>query len=192
VTTDSPEIAEKVKRLREHGQVEKYHHDSEGYNGRVDAIQAGLLRAKLAHVAHWNDLRRERAAEYNHLLSGNDAIQCPYEPSWSRAVYHLYVIRVANREGLRSHLSAKSIGTGIHYPIPLHMQNAYTWLNYSPEDFPAAAQSAGEILSLPMFPQLSAKQQARVVRETLAFSAQASLRRTESDEKLTALTDLIA
>ncbi len=176
VTTDCPEIAEKVRRLRDHGQAQKYYHDLEGYNGRIDAIQAGLLHAKLLHLPRWNDQRREKAAEYNRLLSGNDAIRCPYEPSWSRAVYHLYVIRAADRDGMRSYLNEAGIATGIHYPIPLHMQKAYSWLNYSPEDFPAAAQAAAEIISLPMYPQLTAEQQSQVTREMLAFTASLSLK----------------
>ncbi len=93
VTTNDAGIADKIKMLRDHGQAKKYYHDVEGYNGRLDAIQAGLLHAKLAHLANWNTQRRDRAAEYNRLLAGNEVLSLPYEPSWSRAVYHLYVIR---------------------------------------------------------------------------------------------------
>jgi dTDP-4-amino-4,6-dideoxygalactose transaminase len=170
-TTNDSEIARKIKILRDHGQAQKYYHDVEGYNGRLDAIQAGLLQVKLAHLAKWNAQRRERAEEYNRLLTGNDGIICPYEPSWSRAVYHLYVIRTADRDGMMKHLRAAGIGTGIHYPVPLHMQKAYSRLNYSPEDFPAASRVAAEIVSLPMFPQLTGEQQARVAQEVFAFTA---------------------
>jgi dTDP-4-amino-4,6-dideoxygalactose transaminase len=149
--------------------VKKYYHDVEGYNGRLDAIQAGILHAKLAHLAKWNAQRRQRAAEYNQLLSGNDSITLPTEPSWSNAVYHLYVIRTGDREGLMSHLKDAGIGTGIHYPIPLHLQNAYTSLNYAPGDFPTAECASTEIVSLPMFPQLTVEQQATVAEEILAF-----------------------
>jgi len=178
VTTHDPAVAASIRMLRDHGQAKKYHHDVEGYNGRLDAIQAGLLHAKLAHLAAWNAQRRERAAEYNRLLAGNDAVICPFEPSWSRAVYHLYVIRTADRDGMMDYLKAQGIGTGIHYPVPLHLQKAYVSLGYTAEDFPIATQVASEIVSLPMFPQLAVEQQARVVEEIAAFTGAASV---ESD-----------
>jgi dTDP-4-amino-4,6-dideoxygalactose transaminase len=170
ITNDS-EIATTIRMLRDHGQARKYYHDMEGYNGRLDAIQAGLLRAKLRHLPKANEQRREIAVRYNRLLANNNAIICPYEPSWSRAVYHLYVIRIADRDRLIGHLNAAGIGTGIHYPVPLHMQKAYSWLNYRPSDFPASRLAASEIVSLPMFPQLTADQQARVVNEIQMFVA---------------------
>lgn len=173
VTTNDSVLADKIKMLRDHGQAKKYYHDIEGYNGRLDAIQAGLLHAKLAHLAKWNTKRRERAAEYNRLLANNEAVTAPYEPSWSRAVYHLYVIRSNDRKGMMNHLKEAGIGTGIHYPIPLHLQKAYASLNYCPGDFPAAELVAAEIVSLPMFPQLTADQQARVAEEILAFTSMA-------------------
>ena len=169
VTTDDTEVAGRIRMLRDHGQSRKYHHDLEGYNGRLDAIQAGFLRVKLAYLEKWNEQRRERAAEYNRLLSRNEAVSCPYEPSWSHAVHHLYVIRTADRDGMIRHLKAADIGTGIHYPVPLHMQKAYSSLNYSPDDFPIASRVAVEIVSLPMFPQLTSEQQARVADEVLRF-----------------------
>jgi dTDP-4-amino-4,6-dideoxygalactose transaminase len=169
VTTNDAAVAAKIRMIREHGQVKKYYHDMEGYNGRLDSVQCGLLHVKLNHLAAWNDRRRDRAAEYDRLLAGNDAITCPYEPSWSRAVYHLYVVRTADRDGLAKHLKASGIGTGIHYPVPLHLQKAYKGMNYRETDFPAATRLAGEILSLPMFPQLSSEQQARVTDEILGF-----------------------
>jgi dTDP-4-amino-4,6-dideoxygalactose transaminase len=159
--------------LRDHGQVKKYYHDVEGYNGRMDAIQAGLLHAKLPHLAEWNAQRRDRAAEYNRLLAENDALVLPYEPSWSRSVYHLYVIRTGDREGLMEHLKMAGIGTGIHYPIPLHLQKAYASLNYGQGAFPVAERVAAEIVSLPMFPQLSVRQQSRVAEQVLAFTSKA-------------------
>ena len=173
VTTNDSRIADKIKILRDHGQATKYLHEVEGYNGRLDAIQAGFLHAKLAHLAKWNTQRRERAAEYNRLLTFNKALTLPYEPSWSRAVYHLYVIRIRDRDGMMSHLKSAGIGTGIHYPVPLHLQRAYVSLNYCLEDFPVARRVAGEIVSLPMFPQLTADQQTRVVEEVLAFTSKA-------------------
>lgn len=169
VTTDDTELADKVRMLRDHGQLRKYHHDLEGYNGRLDAIQAGFLQVKLAYLGKWNEQRRERGAEYNRLLSRNEAVTCPYEPCWSHAVQHLYVIRTADRDGMIQHLKAARIGTGIHYPIPLHMQKPYLSLNYRSNDFPVASRVAVEIVSLPMFPQLTSEQQARVADEVLRF-----------------------
>lgn len=170
VTTDDSSIAAEIKMIRDHGQSKKYYHPMEGYNGRLDAIQAGILQVKLAHLANWNTLRRERALEYNRLLADNGAVICPFEPAGSRPVYHLYVIRVADRDALIAHLKEARIGTGIHYPVPLHLQKAYEHLNLTCDDFPAASVAAREILSLPMFPQLASKQQALVVNEIRAFS----------------------
>ena len=169
VTTNDASLADRIRMLRDHGQAKKYYHDVEGYNGRLDAIQAGLLHVKLKHLAKWNEQRQQRAADYHLLLGKVEGVVTPYEPSWSRAVYHLYVIRTNDREGMMRHLTEAGIGTGIHYPIPLHMQKAYASLNYRPADFPVAERVAAEIISLPMFPQLTAEQQARVAEETLAF-----------------------
>ena len=174
VTTSDPALAQKVRMLREHGQTRKYYHEIEGYNGRLDAIQARVLRVKLAHLSKWNAERRERAGEYSRLLAAADAaVMLPYEPSWSRAVYHLYVIRTRDREGLMNHLRIAGIGTAIHYPIPLHLQKAYKSLNHRPGDFPVAETVAAEIMSLPMYPQLTAAQQERVANEILRFTGTA-------------------
>ncbi len=188
--TNDGEIAATVRMLRDHGQARKYYHDVEGYNGRLDAIQAGFLQAKLAHLAKWNEQRRERAAEYNRLLSTNDAVIGPFEPSWSRAVYHLYVIRVSDRDGLISHLKQAGIQTGIHYPVPLHRQKAYAWLNYRSGDLSVASRVASEIVSLPMFPQITAAQQYAVVEEIGRFvdcSAAKQLPKTDTGVALAEL-----
>jgi dTDP-4-amino-4,6-dideoxygalactose transaminase/acetyltransferase-like isoleucine patch superfamily enzyme len=169
VTTSDADLAVAVRMLRDHGQVKKYYHDVEGYNGRLDAIQAGFLLAKLPHLARWNAQRRDLAAEYSRMLTVSETLSLPHEPSWSRAVYHLYVIRTTDRAALMDHLKSAGVGTGIHYPIPLHLQKAYTSLNYREGDFPVAERLAGEILSLPMFPQLTAAQQSRVAEEVLTF-----------------------
>ncbi len=171
-TTNDKALADKMKMLRDHGQAKKYYHDVEGYNGRLDALQAGLLHVKLGHLAKWNAQRRERAAEYGRLLSAADAVVTPHEPSWSKAVYHLYVVRTADREGLMEHLKKQGIGSGIHYPIPLHLQKAYASMKYQRGDFPVTERAAEQIVSLPMFPQLTAEQQARVTNEILKFSSQ--------------------
>lgn len=170
VTANDSGIAGKIRMLRDHGQAKKYYHDIEGYNGRLDAIQAGLLNVKLRHLAEWNAARREHAAEYNRLLASIDAVVCPHEPSWSRAVYHLYVVRTTDRDGLMGYLKAAGIGTGIHYPVPLHLQKAYGSLCYQAGNFPVTERVAAEIVSLPMFPQLVARQQQLVANEIHAFS----------------------
>ena len=176
-TTQDAAIAAKIKMLRDHGQAKKYYHDLEGYNGRLDSIQAGLLQVKLRYLSKWNTQRRERAAEYGRLLSAADAgVSLPYEPSWSKAIYHLYVVRTDDREGLMTHLKNAGIGTGIHYPIPLHLQKAYASLQYRTGDFPVTEKIAAEIVSLPMFPQLTHEQQGRVAEEILSFTSQ-SLRK---------------
>jgi dTDP-4-amino-4,6-dideoxygalactose transaminase len=182
VTTNDAGLAKKISMLRDHGQAQKYYHDIEGYNGRLDAIQAGLLSAKLAHLAKWNTQRRDRAAEYNRVLARSEAVRIPYEPTWSRAVYHLYVIRTDDREEMMNHLKRAGIGTGIHYPIPLHLQKAYASLNYSLGDFPAAERAAAEIISLPMFPQLTARQQALVAEEILVFTSKTARKQAETDD----------
>jgi dTDP-4-amino-4,6-dideoxygalactose transaminase len=186
-TTNDANIAKHMKMLRDHGQAAKYYHDVEGYNGRLDSIQAGLLQVKLAHLAKWNAQRRERAAEYSRLLDAaavDGLLAQPFEPSWSRAVYHLYVVRSDDREGLMSHLKNAGIGTGIHYPIPLHLQKAYAEMNYVKGDFPIAETAAAEIVSLPMFPQLTAAQQARVVEEIINFTSMTARKNVETDAEL--------
>jgi len=183
VTSNDSSLADKVKMLRDHGQAKKYYHEIEGYNGRLDAIQAGFLHAKLKHLTRWNEQRRERAAEYKRLLSKNSAVIVPYEPSWSRAVYHLYVIRTNDRTEMMGELKKTGIGTGVHYPIPLHLQEAYGSLNYRPGDFPAAERVANEILSLPMFPHLTATQQVYIAEQILFFTSITAHRRTEKEDR---------
>jgi dTDP-4-amino-4,6-dideoxygalactose transaminase len=150
--------------LRDHGQAQKYYHDLEGYNGRLDSIQAGILRVKLKHLPEWTEGRRAAGSRYFELLAAGDVkIALPYEPEWSRAVYHLFVVRVEKRDEFMKQLGSAGIGTGIHYPIPLHLQKAYQALGYQKGDFPIAERVAAEIVSLPMYPQLSIDQQRTVV-----------------------------
>jgi dTDP-4-amino-4,6-dideoxygalactose transaminase len=171
VTTDDEQVAKTIKMLREHGQVKKYYHDLEGYNGRLDAIQAAFLRIKLRHLAKWNEQRRVAAARYNQLLSNIPGITLPVEPSSSRAIYHLYVIRIKDRDGLAEHLAKQGVTTGLHYPLPVHLQRCYNSWGYTPESVPVTERVAAEILSLPMFPHLSADQQGRVAGGIQSFLA---------------------
>lgn len=165
VTTNDPKVADRVRVLRDHGQTKKYYHSVEGYNGRLDALQAGILGIKLQSLAGWNKDRRHRADVYRSLLSPVDGVVLPVEPSWSRAIYHLYVVRLGDRERLRKHLSAANIGTGIHYPVPLHLQVAYRKLCYRRGDLPVSERVATEILSLPMHPHLSRREQEHVAEQ---------------------------
>jgi len=170
LTTDDETIARCIRMLRDHGQAQKYYHDLEGYNSRLDAIQAGVLQVKLPYLAEWNRKRREVAVGYHQLLHPlAETIVPPYEPSWCKAVYHLYVIRSKDREGLQRHLAEADIGTGVHYPVALHLQKAYLGMGYKKGDFPIAEKAAAEVLSLPMYPQLRPEQQQRVAKEVFDF-----------------------
>jgi len=178
ITTDDGGVARRSQMLRDHGQSRKYFHDIEGYNGRLDAIQAGVLRVKLRHLAEWNEQRRQRARIYDDLFAGTDGMVVrPHVPAWSRPVWHLYVVRVANRDSLQKDLADAGIGTGIHYPVALHLTKAYEALGFRPGDFPVAERAAAEVLSLPMFPELSREQQQRVVT-TMIASTRAATKRT--------------
>jgi dTDP-4-amino-4,6-dideoxygalactose transaminase len=170
ITTNDETMAQRMKLIRDHGQSKKYYHDMEGYNGRLDSIQAGWLSVKLRHLAKWNESRRSLAHRYHDLLAeAKDAIVTPIEASWTKGVYHLYVVRVQDREALQAYLAEAGIGSGIHYPIPLHLQKAYQYLGYKKGDFPVTERVAEEILSLPMFPQLQPNQQKQVVAKLLEF-----------------------
>lgn len=164
VTTDDPDIARRCQMLRDHGQSKKYFHDVEGYNGRLDALQAGFLGVKLRHLAKWNEERREVARRYDELFANvQERVVLPHVPSWSRPVYHLYVVQVDDRDRLQADLSAAGIGSGIHYPIPVHLLKAYEGLGFCPGDFPVTERVASHVLSLPMFPGLAPEAQQQVV-----------------------------
>jgi dTDP-4-amino-4,6-dideoxygalactose transaminase len=164
-TTNDSGMARQIQMLRDHGQASKYYHDLVGYNGRMDSIQAGFLDVKLKHLPRWTEQRRTAAARYNTLFQSVPEVVTPFEPSNSRPVYHLYVVRVSNRDQVQAKLTEAGIGTGIHYPVPVHLQNAYADLGYQKGDLPVTEMLASQILSLPMFPQLTAADQERVVQE---------------------------
>jgi dTDP-4-amino-4,6-dideoxygalactose transaminase len=170
ITTNDGALAQRMKMIRDHGQAKKYYHDIEGYNGRLDSIQAGWLSVKLRYLENWNKSRRALAHRYHELFSElKEGITIPREASWTKGVYHLYVVRVQDREALQAHLTEAGIGTGIHYPIPLHQQKAYEHLGYHVGDFPVTERIAQEIVSLPIFPQFSPSQQDEVVSRTAEF-----------------------
>ena len=172
ITTNDESMALRMKMIRDHGQAKKYYHDIEGYNGRLDSIQAGWLSVKLRHLTKWNESRRSLAHRYHELLAeAKDSIVIPMEASWTKGVYHLYVVRVPDREALQASLAEAGIGTGIHYPIPLHLQKAYLHLQYKKGDFPVTERVASEIVSLPMFPQLKREQLDEVAKRVKEFSS---------------------
>jgi len=158
VVTGDDALRRKVEMLRDHGQARKYYHDMVGWNGRMDGIQGAVLRLKLQHLDRANAARRAHAAHYNRLLSRFDQIITPFEAPYARHVYHIYALRVSQRERLIRELGERGIACGIHYPVPVHLQVAYRHLGYQPGDFPVAEQCASEFLSLPMFPELTEEQ----------------------------------
>ena len=151
-----------VRQLREHGQAKKYYHDSEGYNGRLDAIQAAFLRIKLRHLPAWTDGRRRAATWYREALADVAEVHLPTEARYARHSYHLFVIRAERRDALQAHLTQEQIGTGLHYPRPLHLQNAYRGMGLRKGAFPITERTAATCLSLPMFPEITESQVARV------------------------------
>jgi dTDP-4-amino-4,6-dideoxygalactose transaminase len=179
VTTNDEKIAQKIRMLRDHGQAKKYYHDFEGYNGRLDTIQCGILRIKLKHLSNWNEKRRHNASLYTQLLNtaspedrstaALNTIIPPYEPEWSKPVYHLYIIRTQKRDGLQRYLSENGINTGLHYHVPLHLQIAYRRAELKNGSYPITEKVAREILSLPMFPQLTEQQILYVAHKIKTF-----------------------
>ena len=170
VTTNDKQVAQTVRLLRDHGQARKYYHELEGYNGRLDALQAGILDVKLKQLERWNEGRRQAARRYSQLFeAAGAAMHSPYVPSWAKCVFHLFVIRSERRDELIRYLSDENIGTGIHYPVPLHLQIAYEKLGYQAGDFPVAEKCAAEMVSLPMFPTLTPEQQERIVNAVMIF-----------------------
>jgi dTDP-4-amino-4,6-dideoxygalactose transaminase len=163
VLTNDPEIAARVRTMSAHGSDRKYVHDMVGVNSRLDTIQAVVLLAKLKRLARWNDLRREAAARYTELLADVPGVQVPTVAPGNVDVWHLYVVRVEERERVLDELHGAGIGAGIHYPFPVHLTNAYGDLGLGPGSFPVAEAAADRILSLPLFPHLSTSDQNAVV-----------------------------
>lgn len=153
VTTNDPQLARKVRMLRDHGSVKKYEHEFPAYNLRLEGIQGGVLAAKLPHLDGWNQSRRAIAQRYNELFSGSKVV-VPRQMSYAEHVYHLYVVVVEDREPLRKALTEQGIENGLHYPVPLHLQRAYEYLGYKKGDFPVSERVAANHVSLPMYAEL--------------------------------------
>jgi dTDP-4-amino-4,6-dideoxygalactose transaminase len=158
VVTSNADLDRKIRMLRDHGQEKKYYHGMIGWNARMDGFQGAILSVKLKRIDTWNEARRKNARMYDELLKGVDGVVTPKQAAYAKHVYHIYAIRVKNRDEFINALAAKEIYCGIHYPIPLHLQAAYGSLGYAQGGFPVAEQSASQYVSLPMFPELSAGQ----------------------------------
>ena len=163
--TNNAELAQKIRILRDHGQSQKYHHAVVGWNARMDGIQAAALRIKLKHLGAGNAARREHARHYDQLLGGVEGVVTPAPTRHGVHVYHVYAIRVQQRDQVLQTLAGRGISCGIHYPVPVHLQEAYRSLGYTRGSFPIAERCADEFLSLPMFPELTAEQVEYVGRE---------------------------
>jgi len=168
ISTSNPEIARKARMIRDHGSERRYYHDLIGFNARLDEIQAVVLRVKLPHLNEYNQLRREHARKYNELLA-NSSIVIPVECPENQHIYHMYVIQAPRRDELQTWLKERGIGTGIHYPVPVHLQNAMGNLGYKPGDLPVTEKTVERILSLPMYPELSDNQIVAIVDAVRSF-----------------------
>jgi dTDP-4-amino-4,6-dideoxygalactose transaminase len=168
VTTNDPDLAERVRLLRQHGWQTRYVSSLKGLNSRLDELQAAILRVKLRYLDGWNDRRRQLAGLYTNLLSGQ-GIALPYQPDDSLHVFHQYTIRSAERDDLRAFLKSRGINTLVHYPIPVHLQPAYLDLGYPEGNLPASESAANQVLSLPLFPELSQDEIAHVSRVVIEF-----------------------
>lgn len=167
ILTDSKEVAARLRSLRNHGFVQTYVGEEQGWNSRLDEIQAAILRVKLRHLDRWNDARRAIAAHYTMLLARVPEVTIPKIADWGEHVFHQYTVRLPQRDRVRKYLEERGIATGLYYPVPMHLQPMFGSLGYRRGDFPVAEQAADKVLSLPMYPELSSEQVERVV-ETFA------------------------
>jgi len=169
VVTNNAELAETMRTYRDHGQKKKYYHSMIGWNDRMDGLQGAVLSVKLKHLDAWNEARRENAQLYNKLLSNMDCLVTPVEADAAKHVYHIYAIRVQERDTVMKALAEKDIHCGIHYPVPIHLQDAYRFLGYEKNSLPIAERCVDELLSLPMFAELSNVQIEKVCEQIKAI-----------------------
>lgn len=180
VVTNDADVARRVRLLRDHGSEQKYRHEIVGYNFRLEGIQGAVLNVKLRHLDRWNELRREHAARYRELLAPHadaGSLVLQSEMPYAESVYHLFVIQADARDALQRFLSAAGVQTGIHYPVPVHLQPAYASLGHKEGDFPAAERQASRLLSLPMFAELTERQVNYVAEAVGDYFAEASAAR---------------
>ncbi|PKN76538.1 MAG: erythromycin biosynthesis sensory transduction protein eryC1, partial [Deltaproteobacteria bacterium HGW-Deltaproteobacteria-1] len=171
IVTNDDALAAKMRMFRDHGQAKKYYHDIIGWNARLDGIQGAVLNVKLKYLNSWNDARRKHAKDYTAGLSAVKDMILPLEADYARHVYHIYAIRVKDRDKLMAFLGEKGISCGIHYPVPVHLQNAYSFLGKGKGSFPVAEKCAEQYLSLPMFAELSDEQVDYVVQQIKGYYA---------------------
>ena len=171
VVTNDDALAAKMKMFRDHGQAKKYYHDIIGWNARLDGIQGAILNVKLKYLPAWNDARRKHAKDYTTGLSAVKDVIVPQEADYARHVYHIYAIRVKDRDKLMAYLGEKGISCGIHYPVPVHLQKAYSFLQKGEGSFPVAEKCASQYISLPMFAELTDEQVAYVVEQIKGYYA---------------------
>lgn len=170
IVTNNQQLIETIKMFRDHGQKEKYYHSMVGWNARMDGFQGAVLSVKLKHLDQWNQSRRKNASLYDKLLADLPPIVPPVEADYARHVYHIYAILIDNRQQLMDALAKEEISCGIHYPVPLHLQAAYSSLGYKEGDFPIAEKCASQLLSLPMFPELTTEQIEYIVEKIKSFT----------------------
>ena len=170
LVTNSPEFAARARALREHGSTKRYHHDEIGFNYRMEGIQGAVLGVKLQHLERWQAGRRRVAQRYHELLA-DTPLRLPIEPDYAESAWHLYTVRHPRRDELKAHLDASGIGNAVHYPMPLHLQKAYASLGHQPGDFPVAEKASREVLSLPMYAELTEAQIQRVASVVREFFA---------------------
>jgi dTDP-4-amino-4,6-dideoxygalactose transaminase len=168
VTTSNPTYARKVRMLRDWGAEKKYHHELKGFNYRMEGVQGAVLGVKMKYIEDWTESRRRHAARYDELLAGT-GYEPPVAPKDMRHVHHVYAVYHPQRDALMAHLTEKGIATGIHYPIPVHLQPCFSELGHKPGDFPLAERASAQTLSLPMFPEMTAAQQDEVVAALKSF-----------------------
>lgn len=188
VVTNDVELAEKIRVLRDHGQARKYFHSMIGWNARMDGFQGAVLSVKLKHLPAWNDGRKRNARLYDELLADADDVITPVEVGRAGHVYHVYAIRTKDRDALINYLVEKNVYCGIHYPMPIHLQNAYSFLGKGKGSFPVAEKCAEQLVSLPMFPELSEEQIEYVVRETKHFIAKQPAKEIQCSQKVKSLS----
>ena len=171
IVTNDDALAAKMRMFRDHGQARKYYHDIIGWNARLDGIHGAVLSVKLKYLNNWNDARRKHAAAYTKGLATVEGIIVPREMEYARHVYHIYAVRVKERDKFMAYLNGKGIACGIHYPVPLHLQKAYSFMNKGPGSFPIAEKCAAEYVSLPMFAELTDEQVTYVVDQIKEYYA---------------------
>ncbi len=184
VVTNQPELEQRIRKLRDHGQSRKYFHEMIGVNSRMDGLQGAVLGVKLRHLPDWNEARRRNAELYRTYLNGVDGLILPQEMDYAKHIYHIFAVRVPNRDAFMNELTQQDIGCGIHYPVPVHLQEAYAFMGMPKGSFPVAEQCADETVSLPMFPELSQEQIELVADVIIRYFRHCAFRQGDAAAKM--------